>query len=95
MLQDRIRYLQDGTLPDPGLNMDRLYATLQKYGIRYPKIVLAQAILETGYFTSRVCLDKNNLFGLRRPCLRNVKYLRIYSKMFVVVNIFIYICAVQ
>ena len=67
MLQDRIRYLQDGTLPDPGLNMDRLYATLQKYGIRYPKIVLAQAILETGYFTSRVCLDKNNLFGLRSP----------------------------
>jgi uncharacterized FlgJ-related protein len=48
------------------LNMDRLYAALQKYGIRYPKIVLAQAILETGYFTSRVCLDKNNLFGLRQ-----------------------------
>jgi len=29
ILQDGIRYLQDGTLPDPGLNMDGLYATLQ------------------------------------------------------------------
>lgn len=67
MLHDRIRYLQDGTLPEPGLNMDRLYAALQKYGIRYLKIVMAQAILETGYFTSKIYLDKNNLFGLRRP----------------------------
>lgn len=24
-------------------------------------------ILETGYFISRVCLENNNLFGLRRP----------------------------
>src|SRR5574344_617574 len=67
MLNDRNRYLQDGTMPESGLNMDRLYAALQKYGIRYPKIVMAQAILETGYFTSKICLDKNNLFGLRRP----------------------------
>ena len=67
MLHDRIRYLQDGSMPEPGLSMDRLYAALQKYGIRYPKIVMAQAILETGYFTSKICLDKNNLFGLRRP----------------------------
>ena len=29
--------------------------------------VAAQALLETGYFTSRVCLENNNLFGLRRP----------------------------
>lgn len=28
---------------------------------------IAQSLLETGYYTSRVCLEKNNLFGLRRP----------------------------
>ena len=33
----------------------------------HPRIVIAQALLETGYFTSRVCLENNNLFGLRRP----------------------------
>lgn len=41
-------------------------------GIRYPKIVLAQAILETGWFTSPVCRNKHNLFGLTNP--RTGKY---------------------
>lgn len=30
-----------------------------------PEIVLAQAILETGTFKSRLCREGNNLFGLR------------------------------
>ena len=34
---------------------------------KFPKVVMAQGILETGYFTSHVCLEYNNLFGLRRP----------------------------
>ena len=41
-------------------------------GIRHPKIVLAQAILETGWFTSPVCRNKHNLFGLTNP--RTGKY---------------------
>lgn len=32
--------------------------------IKYPDIVYAQAILETGHFTSKVCKEYNNLFGL-------------------------------
>ena len=47
------------------LTIENLYAALKKYGIKYPKIVLAQAILETGHFRSRVCNVQNNLFGLR------------------------------
>lgn len=47
------------------LTIENLYAALKKHGIKYPKIVLAQAILETGYFRSRVCNEHNNLFGLR------------------------------
>ena len=42
-------------------------AVLRKYDVKFPQIVAAQALLETGYFTSRVCLENNNLFGLRRP----------------------------
>ena len=47
------------------LSIENLYAALKKHGIKYPKIVLAQAILETGRFRSRVCNENNNLFGLR------------------------------
>ena len=47
------------------LTIENLYAALKRHGIKYPKIVLAQAILETGHFRSTVCNEHNNLFGLR------------------------------
>ena len=47
------------------LTIASLYAALKRHGIKYPKIVLAQAILETGAFKSRLCREDNNLFGLR------------------------------
>lgn len=47
------------------LTIENLYAALKKHGIKFPKIVLAQAILETGNFKSRLCKEQNNLFGLR------------------------------
>ena len=34
------------------------------YDIKYPDIVKAQAILETGNYTSNLCVNHNNLFGL-------------------------------
>ena len=37
---------------------------LQYYNIEHPTIVKAQAILETGGFTSNLCVKNNNLFGL-------------------------------
>lgn len=66
-LQDRIAYVRFGTRPPKELNIANLYEALDRYGIMYPKIVVAQALLETGYFTSNICLNYNNLFGLRRP----------------------------
>lgn len=48
------------------LSKDNLYNELIAQEIDYPKIVLAQAILETGHFTSYSCKERNNLFGLRR-----------------------------
>jgi hypothetical protein len=49
------------------LTISNLAKALEKYGVHHPKIVIAQALLETGYFTSRLCVENNNLFGLRRP----------------------------
>lgn len=46
--------------PDSNLLME----ALDYYDIKHPHIVYAQAILETGYFRSRVCREYNNLFGL-------------------------------
>lgn len=37
---------------------------LDYYGVKHSNIVMAQAILETGHFRSKVCKDYNNLFGL-------------------------------
>ena len=41
-----------------------LMEALEYYDVKHPKIVQAQAILETGNFTSEGCLADNNLFGL-------------------------------
>lgn len=41
-----------------------LMEAMKYYDVKHPKIVQAQAILETGNFTSEGCLVDNNLFGL-------------------------------
>lgn len=51
----------------PKLTIPNLIAEIKKNGILYPDVVLAQAILETGWFKSPVCRDLNNLFGLTNP----------------------------
>ena len=56
----------------PELTIYNLYKEIIRNGILYPKIVLAQAILETGWFRSSVCRNKHNLFGLTNP--RTGKY---------------------
>lgn len=47
------------------LNDKNLMAELVRQGVKHPRIVLAQAKLETGHYTSDVCRRHNNLFGLR------------------------------
>lgn len=56
----------------PALTIPNLYKEIIRNGILCPKIVLAQAILETGWFRSSVCRNKHNLFGLTNP--RTGKY---------------------
>lgn len=43
-----------------------LLRVIKEKGIKHPEIVLAQAKLETGNFTSKLCKNKNNLFGLKK-----------------------------
>lgn len=54
----------------PELTIPNLYKEIIRNGILYPKIVLAQAILETGWLRSSVCRNKHNLFGLTNPRTR-------------------------
>ena len=63
------QYVIEGELDDNGeeLTIENLYKTLEEYGVLFKKIVVAQAILETGNFSSHVCLTHHNLFGLRHP----------------------------
>lgn|SRR5574344_94478 len=49
------------------LTADNVLAMLEKYEVKFPKIVLAQALLETGNFSSEECMLHHNLFGLRHP----------------------------
>ena len=45
--------------PEEGLR-----EALDYYGIQFPEIVYAQALIETGHFKSKLCTKYNNLFGL-------------------------------
>ena len=51
----------------PELTIPNLYLEIIRNGIQHPKIVLAQAILETGWFRSPLCRNRHNLFGLTNP----------------------------
>lgn len=45
-------------------NADNMLKACNHYGILYPEIVTAQAILESGNFKSKVFRERNNPFGL-------------------------------
>lgn len=61
--QTRIE-VQDTSFLHKELSDSTLYLALEYYNIKHPRIVLAQAKLETGNYTSRHCIKGNNLFGL-------------------------------
>jgi len=46
-------------------------ATMNEIGILYPDIVMAQAKIETGHFTSKVFRENHNLFGMKLPRQRS------------------------
>ena len=42
-----------------------VYKEIMRHDIKFADIVLRQAILETGWFTSYNCLNRKNLFGMK------------------------------
>lgn len=49
----------------PSLTRENLRKELIRRNIPCYEIVLAQALHETGNFKSRICIEKNNIFGMR------------------------------
>lgn len=49
------------------LDKQVLVKTLKDMGVQHVDIVLAQAILESGTFTSNIFKTKNNMFGMKVP----------------------------
>lgn len=47
----------------PELTIPNLYEEIRRNGILYPKVVLAQAILETGWFRSSLCRERTTFSG--------------------------------
>ena len=49
-----------------GQTVAEVRAEIIRLGIPHPSVVLAQARLETGNFTSKLCRTKHNIFGIKR-----------------------------
>jgi flagellum-specific peptidoglycan hydrolase FlgJ len=62
------KQLQSNT--QESISKESLYEQIIKYGIKFPDIVFAQAILESGEFTSKLFKSANNLFGMKVPTKR-------------------------
>ena len=56
--------------PEAVFSQDALVKELKKLNIRFPHIVLAQSILETGHWNSRIYQENNNLFGMKQARAR-------------------------
>ena len=63
-LQEEMANLHFASKPDMPLNLTNLFKVMKDCGVLYPKIVAAQFCLETGYGSSNICRNYNNLFGL-------------------------------
>lgn len=52
------------------ITYEKLYEQIIQSGIKFPEVVFAQAILETGHFKSKLFQEANNLFGMKMPIKR-------------------------
>jgi uncharacterized FlgJ-related protein len=52
------------------LTSENVATAIIEFDIQYPELVFKQAVLESGNFTSRLCIKSNNLFGMRQPRTR-------------------------
>lgn len=64
------KQLQSETTIENSITKQNLYEQIINYGIKFPDVVFAQAVLESGQFTSKLFKSANNLFGMRIPTKR-------------------------
>jgi len=63
-LQQKKDALHFDVHPSLPLTINNLFKVMAKYNIKFPKIVAAQSILESGWFSSNLTTQKSNIFGL-------------------------------
>lgn len=51
-------------------SQDKMVSLIKELNIKYPHIVYAQSLIETGYFNSKIFKENNNLFGMRQARTR-------------------------
>jgi uncharacterized FlgJ-related protein len=51
-------------------SQEALVQELKRLNVRFPHIALAQSILETGHYESRIYKENNNLFGMKQAKAR-------------------------
>jgi len=49
---------------------DKLINELKRLNVKYPYIVMAQSIAETGHFKSQIFQENHNLFGMKQATVR-------------------------
>lgn len=62
---------------DISFSREKLIKYIDEIGIQYPKVVLAQAKIESSNFTSPIFRKNNNLFGMKFPKQRETTALSI------------------
>ena len=55
---------------DNSFSKEKLFIEIDKYSFKYPDIIKAQAILESGHFKAPVFIQNNNMFGMREAMIR-------------------------
>ena len=68
-------YINENQCVDEDLLMNMLI----EQRVKHPKIVMAQAIIESGTFTSNVYRNSNNLFGMKLPRQRTTTAIGSYN----------------
>lgn len=58
------------TVPKKEFSPENLRSYLFELNVRFPHIVYAQAVLETGNFNSKIFRENNNLFGMKYAIYR-------------------------
>ena len=74
------RYLFYFEVRNQSFSEDLLKKCLEYEGVMYQEIVILQSRLETGYYTSDIFLNANNLFGMRYPGRRPTDATGIYKE---------------